>query len=155
MIEKMKPAHNGQMTKYLLDNGYSYVLLGRYTNDHIEKLFGKWRQASGSNYFISVADVVHTQRIQWTKVTNLCLGRSLESGSSSHGCDLCDMLPDEEILMQNLMTENVTSPPGQLVGACAYIAGYLCHQFTNLPTFEQEDLVADEKDSYRFSIGEV
>ena len=28
------------MTDYLLTKGYSYVLLGRYTSDHIEKLFG-------------------------------------------------------------------------------------------------------------------
>ena len=30
-----------KMAEYLLGNGYSYVLFGRYTSDHIEKLFGK------------------------------------------------------------------------------------------------------------------
>lgn len=45
------------MSVCLLNRGYSYVILGRYTSDHIEKQFGKILEASGANYYLSVADM--------------------------------------------------------------------------------------------------
>ena len=37
-----------ELSKYLLENkGFEYVLLGKFTSDHIEKEFGKLRQGSG------------------------------------------------------------------------------------------------------------
>ena len=77
-----------KMAEYLLGNGYSYVLFGRYTSDHIEKLFGKWRQAAGGNYYISVSEIMQTQRIQWANVTISYLDRPL-STTSTHNCDMC------------------------------------------------------------------
>ena len=46
-----------QLSKYLLDTIHQYVLLGNFTTDSLEKLFGKLRQGSG-NYFISVQQVL-------------------------------------------------------------------------------------------------
>lgn len=138
-----------EMANYLLDNGYLYVVLGRYTNDHIEKLFGKWRQASGSNYFISVADVIHTQRIQWSKVANQFLGLAGQGSSSSHRCDLCDVTPNEDNYFKFLMDTDVVQAD-HLLGACVYIAGYLCHQVPSLPSIHRHDAAIDEKKEFEF-----
>ena len=37
---------------------FSYVMLGNFTSDPIEKEFGKLRQGSGGIYFISVLQVL-------------------------------------------------------------------------------------------------
>lgn len=137
------------MTEYLLGQGYSYVLLGRYTNDHIEKLFGKWRQASGANYYISVSDIIHTHRIQWSKVTTRFFGR-LDNikKQAQHHCDDCDKNPEEDIL--HLLKNDDTKCSEAVLGACVYIAGYLCHKFPYLPSQEYSELAAEEPKEIEF-----
>jgi len=78
-----------ELSEYLLSIGFSYVLLGRYTNDPIEKLFGKWRQRAGTNYYISVAEIFYSNRIKWAKLTKIYLGRSSEQMTSHHSCQNC------------------------------------------------------------------
>jgi hypothetical protein len=41
------------LTKYLLQS-YSYVLLGNFLSDPLEKAFSKLRQGSGGTYFINM-----------------------------------------------------------------------------------------------------
>ena len=108
------------MVDFLLSKDYSYVLLGRYTSDHIEKLFGKWRQAYGSNYYISVADVIMTERIQWAKVTRMVLGRPITT-QSSHHCELCSADPSQ-LFDLNIDFEDA---PNQLRGVSAYVGGWV------------------------------
>jgi len=134
-----------QMVNFLLANGYQYVLLGRYTSDHIEKLFGKWRQSAGSNYYISVADVMQAERIQWAKITTMVLGRTT-AAQSTHFCDLCSADPSEIFDIDM----NIDSTSDQLRGVCAYVAGYLCHKFSSLPCIQKENIDPEEGGSFEF-----
>lgn len=45
-------------TKYKID----YLLLGKFQSDDLESRFGSYRQLSGSNYYISFADVIASER---------------------------------------------------------------------------------------------
>ena len=47
---------------------YEYVMLGKFTSDHIEKEFGKLRQGSGGTYFITVQQVLEKVAISKTKL---------------------------------------------------------------------------------------
>jgi len=124
-----------KLVEHLLDKGYSYVLIGRYTSDHIEKLFSKWRQSAGGNYYISVSEIVNHKRIQWAKVTNIFLDRPSAS-TSLHNCPMCHTEPTD------IFTTELTTftPDDNIYGAFVYIAGYLCHKFTSLPSIERENI---------------
>lgn len=98
------------MVEFLLSQNFKYFLLGRYTSDHIEKLFGKWRQASDSNFF-SVADVIITERIQWAKVTAMILCWP-QTTKSSYFCYLCTADPS------HILDEDFV----ELRGVSAYVA---------------------------------
>ena len=57
------------ISKYLLTHkDYEYVMLGKFTSDHIEKEFGKLRQGSGGTYFITVQQVLEKVAISKTKL---------------------------------------------------------------------------------------
>jgi len=121
-----------QLCEYLLSCDFSYVLLGRYTNDPVEKLFGKWRQSAGGNYFISVSEIHHSERIQWSKIATTYLGRTSDKMSSLHSCELCHAEQDGEFnIPQNEMEPH-------LVATCGYVAGYLCSQFPSLPSQDRD-----------------
>ena len=48
-----------EMSKFLIDErGFKYVILGQISSDPIEKTFGKYRQMSGGNYYISERQVL-------------------------------------------------------------------------------------------------
>ena len=117
--------------------------LGRYTNDYIERQFGKWRQSAGGNYYISVAEVVHSNRIHWSTITNMFLGRSHDLSTSSHNCEFCIMEPTDVFELDITSREN-----HQTLAACAYIGGYLCHQFQNLPSVAPE---TSSSEAYEFT----
>ena len=46
----------------LIHNQFSYVLLGQFQSDAIEKRFGWYRQLSGANYFVSVRQVLEAEK---------------------------------------------------------------------------------------------
>ena len=46
------------LTKHPLPNGVSYVCLGHFSSDPVEKMFGKLCQGSGGTYFINVQQVL-------------------------------------------------------------------------------------------------
>ena len=47
-----------ELARYLLSTTHSYVALGKFTTDKLEKAFSKLRQGSGGTYFISVQQVL-------------------------------------------------------------------------------------------------
>ena len=47
-----------ELSKCLLDDGQEYVLLGGFTTDYLETMFGEFRQVSGAAYFINDQNVV-------------------------------------------------------------------------------------------------
>lgn len=52
-----------QLTKVLLKQGLSYVMLGEFQSDRVEGKFGFYRQRAGVNYFISVDRVLNGLRL--------------------------------------------------------------------------------------------
>lgn len=122
-----------EFSEYLLANGFRYVLLGRYSSDPIERLFGKWRQSAGGNFFISVREVYEAERIDWAKLVNRFQGREFITTTSSHSCSLCLSEPDK---IDDIVQCNKNNH--QLLATCGYIAGYLCKKFPLLPTYTGE-----------------
>lgn len=57
-----------QLTKVLLKQGLSYVMLGEFQSDRVEGKFGFYRQRAGVNYFISVDRVLNGLRLQKLKL---------------------------------------------------------------------------------------
>lgn len=52
-----------QLIQYLLiDCDMSYVLLGKFQTDNLESRFGNYRQLSGSNYLVSVKEVLQSEK---------------------------------------------------------------------------------------------
>ena len=73
--------------RYILSHlGFEYVLLGKLQSDNIESRFGHYRQLSGANYFISVRDVVQSERkiralslLKFSKVTVQDIDAAIEN----------------------------------------------------------------------------
>ena len=52
-----------ELSKHCLNNlGFNYVLLSRLSSDPIEQRFGWYRLLSGSNYFVSVKQIIESER---------------------------------------------------------------------------------------------
>ena len=51
------------LVTHLLSTTHDYVLLGIFTTDFLEKMFGKLRQGSGGSYFITVQQVIYPNYI--------------------------------------------------------------------------------------------
>ena len=56
--------------KHLLASGFDYVLPGKIQSDRLEAEFGIYRSSSGSNYFISVEQVVNSLSMRRLKLYN-------------------------------------------------------------------------------------
>ena len=70
------------------------------------------------------------------------------SATSSHDCDLCDVEPEFESFTLFENDEHKSETSTHLLGACIYIAGYLCHQF---PTLEREtDYFVGNEEGFQF-----
>ncbi|KAG1677763.1 Neogenin [Nymphon striatum] len=86
------------IAQYLLDLGFQYVLLGQLQSDVIESRFGRYRQMSGANYFVSVKQILEAELkikaaslLKFSGIDQLNL---LTSGESASG------LKDESYLDQ-------------------------------------------------------
>jgi hypothetical protein len=52
-----------ELSQYLLHKkGFHYVLLGQFQSDPIERRFGWYRQLAGSNYFVSVCQIIKAEK---------------------------------------------------------------------------------------------
>ena len=84
-----------ELARHLLDTSHSYVLLGKFTTDKIEKSFSKLRQGSGGTYFISVQQILEKVNIEKTNLLLKCNDFDVEN-NVSHRCDRCHFEMDEE-----------------------------------------------------------
>ena len=51
------------LTKELLQEGYAYVLTGRFQSDPIERRFSQYRQMNGGNFLVSLKEVSNSEKI--------------------------------------------------------------------------------------------
>lgn len=119
------------LIQYLLNHlNFKYVLLGKFQTDALENRFGKYRRMSGSNYHISVQQVLESERK--LKITNLLKLKSFMQGDVSLKHFLIDFssitgnidrfsLDEEEEILEisgEVMLDSNT------ISGIIYIAGY-------------------------------
>ena len=117
------------LSKDLLENkGFEYVLLGKFTSDHIEKEFGKLRQGCGGCYFITVQQIMKKVAISKTKLL-LRLDPTADAfqlPEADHNCKKCGFWMTEEMcsIVDDLPSlEKKLSP--DTIASLVYIAGYV------------------------------
>ena len=85
-----------ELCKHQLSTTHKYVLLGDYSNDPIERAYGKLRQGSGGTYFLSVQQVMEKLAINKTKLllklNSDVLNMDVNPG---HACENCEYRLDE------------------------------------------------------------
>ena len=85
------------LSKNLLqEESYSYVCLGEFSTDRLEKAFSKFRQGSGGCYFINAQQITEKLNIQKAKL-QLSLNCDVERNpdSTKHKCASCEYSLDE------------------------------------------------------------
>ena len=96
-----------ELCKEQLSTTHQFVLLGEYSNDPIEKAYGKLRQGSGGTYFLTAQHVLEKLNISKTKLL-LKLNADVANlnVSTGHECEKCNFRPDDETtgLFENLST---------------------------------------------------
>ena len=113
------------LVKHLLATTHEYVLLGIFTTDFIEKMFGKLRQGSGGTYFITVQQVLDKMSTH-----KLLLHLKVDVASfdtlSGHLCENCKFVMDNNSIevFDNLPTLEI-SLPIDVKETLVYIAGYM------------------------------
>ena len=97
----------------LIHNQFSYVLLGQFQSDAIEKRFGWYRQLSGANYFVSVRQVLEAEKSirikSLIKLSNMnvtdatsvmTLSDELENPFSSEAEEMLSILNSDDLLKE-------------------------------------------------------
>ena len=78
-----------ELSNFLITHkNYQYVLLGKFTSDHLEKEFGKLRQGSGGTYFITVQQALEKIAISKTRLLLLFDPLALQSVQAGHQCNI-------------------------------------------------------------------
>lgn len=135
-----------QLSRYLLNfRGFNYVLLGRIQSDNIEGRFRWIRQLSGANYFISMRQLLDSEKkikaislLKFSGLTVKDIDKALlkRSGSSTIECDAAKLHGE---LLFNVVPEDSDS------AIIYYISGYCARSLvrTNKCTSCKESLVLD------------
>ena len=112
------------LARYLLSKGNSYVILGWFTTDPLEKCFSKLRQGSGGTYFISAQSVLEKVSIQKTK---LLLQHEIALDSEpGHQCQIClRPLNEEECEIVDSLSALEEKLKSDTMMTLVYIAGYV------------------------------
>ena len=117
------------ISSYLLNVcGFSYVLLGNIQSDVLEKRFGRYRQMSGSNYFISVRQVLESEKK--LKIYNYLSHCNMKVSDFSVFKDLdeisdCGVDHDDPIfdMLNDVSTDDVILKDNEL-NIIMYVSGY-------------------------------
>ena len=110
----------------MLAKDSSYVMLGWFSSDPIEKAFGKLRQGSGGAYFLTVQSVIEKIHIQTAKLSLQLKLDFREESTKGHSCDKCKAFLTEQDCetIDNLSTlqDKVFE---ETIASLIYIAGYV------------------------------
>ena len=87
-----------ELCRHQLATTHEFVLLGEYSNDPIERAYGKLRQGSGGTYFLSVQQVMEKLAINKTKLLLKLNANVLNTDvNPGHSCENCKYKMDETI----------------------------------------------------------
>ena len=127
------------LCKDLLSTSHTYVCIGKFTSDFIEKEFSKLRQGLGGTYFITVQQILEKVNM---KKTSLLLSLNADVNTldtpSGHQCSSChyNLAEDGIEIFHNLETlENSLAIDTKM--GLVHIAGYVTH---NDPDISEEEL---------------
>ena len=113
-----------QLARFLLHKGFSFVLLGHVQSDQLEHRFGSYRQMSGSNYFISVKQVVESEKK--IKLVSFFKHSGMSPSDLSLDCDDKD-LQCSKVWPLDFESINTVFEENELQ-IITYVAGYIAFQ---------------------------
>ena len=120
-------------SKHLLVNhGFQYVLPGKVWSDEIlEKFFGKTRQRTAGNFYIDLNDVKASAKVQ--RAHQLMKRGIFPEGECQSSCPSCTMPLDEkdiDLLSESTIqqTQELLSSDSSLKHKAVYVAGFLAHK---------------------------
>ena len=122
------------LAEYLLhEHGFDYVLSGKLMSDPLEGRFGWYRQTNGGNFFISVKQLLHSEKkircLSLLKQNSL-LKALQQSEIDKESCIIdhdeeCDWL---EQLFSNVDLEDI---PQTDAAVCYFVSGYTARKIGN------------------------
>ncbi|XP_023225604.1 uncharacterized protein LOC111626460 [Centruroides sculpturatus] len=135
-----------ELTEFILNElGAHYVLLGKFQTDMLEAHFGQYRQMSGSNYHISVSEVIESERklklisllsMISSNIGNFQIKAFLESCANSAELDRFDFDVEEAF-------EGITEKSDDIIvteqnmSVLIYTAGYVAYSVIKKTSCEQ------------------
>ena len=106
------------------DHNFKFVLTGQISSDPIESRFGRYRQMSGGNYFISVKQLLESEnKIKLSSLLNS--GISLDSLTSV--VKESDVTTKSEFFQFNVPDDGITLSDNELQ-VVFYVSGYCGHR---------------------------
>ena len=122
------------LCQYLLQNGFSYVLLREIQSDRIEGEFSVYRQSTGSNSFMTCADVMHSFKRRLVRYASSFL-HYVEHVSQEHHDFIGATTRDDGSLIEIALRKMKVSTMER--SACVYVSGWL--ESKELSSFIEED----------------
>ena len=124
--------NNIAASKYLLENyDFQYILPPIFSQDPLERFFGKVRQRCGGNFYIDIGDVMSAGKIQ--HIHQLVKYDIIPHGTAGRTCSVCDLdIQETDIqLLHELSvedTQNLRNSNDLLKHEVVYIGGLLVHK---------------------------
>ena len=116
-----------ELVKYLLAKSHSYVLLGKFTTNPLERAFIKLRQGSGCTYSINIQQVLEKFNISKAKLMLRCdIDLSTFVAQDGHFYEKCSYsLSKEQCKVFDSLPQLEETLPYDVKSTLVYIAGYL------------------------------
>jgi hypothetical protein len=134
---------------WLIDQrGFDVVLLGHLQSDPIESRFGWWRQMSGANYFISMKQVMDSDRkiraLSLLKYTDFNALESATDTSADNSASRADNDRTADCILNELQFSNC--PSANDANVIYYVSGYLARSVVRMFTCDycKEALVSSD-----------
>lgn len=129
------------ISKYLLfELNVPYVLCGKFQTDNLEARFGQYREMSGSNYYISVQEILESEKKLRVKsllkvksdkygnftISDLIYSHCFENDSLTDDTYIDKFLPILDIIDFDNLSKNDLKVLTFVSGYCAYKLAVLC-----------------------------
>lgn len=119
------------LSEYLFENGFSFVMYGDFTTDPLEKLFGKYRQGCGGAFLVTVRSLMEKFRLDRTKFLASLDPNALWSNLREpqlHSCVSCMNVNYDFVSILPCFVEDISTDIKQVL---IYVAGYVskCTKF--------------------------
>ena len=145
---------------------FKFVLLGQLQSDPIESRFGWLRQLSGANYYISIKQVLDSERkiraLSLLKYSRFCLS-DIDAAIDEQIDDLASKRSSQDItadFIADSVNCNIT-PSANDANVIYYVSGYIARSINRITKCDEctealrepniEPLVFDESTDYRSS----